>query len=183
MTISNELIINKSDSLGKYLIETRRFLHENPELSGIEYDTSKFLKDEVSNLGLEIKDVGGTGFYAILDTGKPGKTIGLRTDIDALPIKESESNLANIRKTRSKLEGVFHACGHDGHMAILLTAARILNDIKNHLSGRIIFIFEEGEEIGSGIDKMIEGLKNENIDAIYGNHLASFLESKKNFNY
>lgn len=178
MTISNEYIINQSNKLEDYLLDTRRYLHENPELSGIEYETSRFLKDEMSKLGLDINEVSNTGFFAVLDTKRPGKTIGLRTDIDALPIKESESNLVNIRKNRSKLDGVFHACGHDGHMAILLTAAKILTDIKDQLSGRIIFIFEEGEETGSGIDKMIEALKDEDIDAIYGNHLASFLKSK-----
>lgn len=154
-------------------------MHEYPELSGEEYETTKFLKNEVNKLGLPIVEVGGTGFYAILDTERPGKTIGLRTDIDALPIEETPSNLKNKRICRSKREGIFHACGHDGHMATVLAAMNILYHYKDKLNGRIIFIFEEGEETGCGIDKMIKALEKENIDAIYGNHLAAFLETGK----
>lgn len=179
MTISNEKILQSVEDLDQYIIQTRRYLHENPELSGKEYETSKFLKNQAARLGLPIVEVGGTGFYAILDTGRPGKTIGLRTDIDALPIKESSYNIKNQRLCLSKVDGVFHACGHDGHMACLLASMKILTQMKDELSGRIIFIFEEGEEVGSGIARMVEALKIENIDAIYGNHLASFLEAGK----
>ncbi|WP_073998578.1 amidohydrolase [Anaerococcus urinomassiliensis] len=179
MAIKTKELLTKVNDIENYLIETRRYLHENPELSGKEFETSKFLKNEVQKLGLDIVEVKGTGFYAVLDTGRKGKTIALRTDIDALPVLENERNLAIDRVCRSKSEGVFHACGHDGHMAISLGAAKILSDLKDELTGRIIFIFEEGEETGSGIDSMIEALKLEKIDAIYGNHLASFLDSKK----
>lgn len=179
MAIENKQIIKSVDNLNDYLINTRRYLHENPELSGKEIETSKFLKEQVKELDLDIKEVLGTGFYAILDTGRKGKTLGLRTDIDALPILENRNNLNGARICRSKDDGVFHACGHDGHMAILLGVMKILVENKNKLNGKIIFIFEEGEETGSGISPMIESLKNEKIDAIYGNHLASFLETGK----
>src|SRR5699024_8910785 len=98
-----------------------------------------------------IEEVEGTGFTALLDTGKPGRTIGIRTDIDALPVIENPNNLAGPRKYRSKNHGVMHACGHDGHMAIVLTTIKILTELKAALTGKIYFIFEEGEEIGSGI--------------------------------
>ena len=179
MTIENQQIIKNVDKLNDYLRNTRRYLHENPELSSKEFETSKFLKEQVKKLGLDIKEVPATGFYAILDTGNRGKTLGLRTDIDALPILEIENNLNGKRVCRSKNDGVFHACGHDGHMTILLASMKILVENKEKLNGKIIFIFEEGEEIGSGISPMIEALKDEGIDAIYGNHLASFLETGK----
>jgi amidohydrolase len=179
MTIENQQIIKNVDELNGYLRNTRRYLHENPELSSKEFETSKFLKEQVKKLGLDIKEVPATGFYAILDTGNRGKTLGLRTDIDALPILENENNLNGKRVCRSKNDGVFHACGHDGHMTILLASMKILVENKEKLNGKIIFIFEEGEEIGSGISPMIEALKDEGIDAIYGNHLASFLETGK----
>ncbi len=177
--MDNEKLIKAVDSYEDYMIKTRRYLHENPELSGQEINTSKFLKEEVRKLGLPITEVEGTGFYAILDTGRPGKTLGLRTDIDALPIKEADRNSSQERIVKSKNEGVFHACGHDGHMTIALTTMKILVENKDDINGKVIFIFEEGEETNVGIKPMIEALKGLDIDAFYGNHLASFLETGK----
>jgi amidohydrolase len=179
MSISNDSITKSVEIIENYLVKTRRYLHENPELSGEEFETSKFLKSEVQKLNLPITEVEGTGFYAILDTEKVGKTIGLRTDIDALPIVEKEENQKSKRVCKSKVNGKFHACGHDGHMAILLAAMQILVKNKDNLKGKIIFIFEEGEEICSGIGKMVEALEKEKIDAIYGAHLAAFLDTGK----
>lgn len=179
MSISNDSITKSVEIIENYLVKTRRYLHENPELSGEEFETSKFLKSEVQKLNLPITEVEGTGFYAILDTEKVGKTIGLRTDIDALPIVEKEENQKAKRVCKSKVNGKFHACGHDGHMAILLAAMHILVKNKDNLKGKIIFIFEEGEEICSGIGKMVEALEKEKIDAIYGAHLAAFLDTGK----
>lgn len=179
MALENKTIIDSVVGQKEFLVNTRRYLHENPELSGKEFETSKFLKNECQNLGLEIHDVEGTGFYAILDTGRAGKTIGLRADIDALPVQENKLNLKNNRLCKSKVDGVFHACGHDGHMAISLATARILVKHKDKLNGKVIFIFEEGEETGIGIEKMIKALKKENIDAFYSNHLVSFLYTGK----
>jgi len=179
MSISNDSITKSVEIIENYLVKTRRYLHENPELSGEEFETSKFLKSEVQKLNLPITEVEGTGFYAILDTEKVGKTIGLRTDIDALPIVEKEENQKAKRVCKSKVNGKFHACGHYGHMAILLAAMHILVKNKDNLKGKIIFIFEEGEEICSGIGKMVEALEKEKIDAIYGAHLAAFLDTGK----
>ncbi|MDU5534679.1 MAG: M20/M25/M40 family metallo-hydrolase, partial [Anaerococcus sp.] len=141
MSISNDSITKSVEIIENYLVKTRRYLHENPELSGEEFETSKFLKSEVQKLNLPITEVEGTGFYAILDTEKVGKTIGLRTDIDALPIVEKEENQKAKRVCKSKVNGKFHACGHDGHMAILLAAMHILVKNKDNLKGKIIFIF------------------------------------------
>lgn len=161
----------------QYMINTRRYFHENPEVSSKEFETSEYLKRKMKSLNMEIKAVEGTGFYAILDTGRPGKTIGLRTDIDALPMQEHENNLKQAKKCVSKRDGAMHACGHDGHMAVVLAAAKILSDLKEQLNGKIIFIFEEGEEIGAGIDAMIHALRDYHIDAIYGTHLAAFMDT------
>ncbi|MSS78098.1 amidohydrolase [Anaerococcus sp. AGMB00486] len=151
-------------------------MHEFPELSSKEFKTRKFLISECRKLCLEIEEVqNSTGFVAILDTKRPGKIVGIRTDIDALPIDESEFNLNRKKEKVSKNPGVMHACGHDAHMAIVLTSAKILTNLKDRLSGKIYFIFEEGEETGSGIYPMIEHLKDVGFDAIYGNHIDTDL--------
>lgn len=176
----NDFIIENAKIIEAETIRTRRYLHEHPELSSEEFETVKFLKKEIKKLDLPIEDVpDSTGFTVLLDTGKEGKTLGIRTDIDALPVQENPENLAGPRKYSSKNPGVMHACGHDGHMAIILSTMKILHGAKEHLSGKVYFIFEEGEEIGSGIEAMVRHLENKEIDAIYGNHLASFLDSGK----
>lgn len=178
MTGVNEFIKNKAKELESETISTRAYLHENPEVSAKEYETSKFLKDEVKKSGLLVEEVPrSTGFTALLDTGKPGRIVGIRTDIDALPIEEDPMNLAGPKKYFSKNSGAMHACGHDGHMSIVLSTIKILKEMEKKLSGKIYFIFEEGEEIGSGIEAMVQHLENKGIDAIYGNHLASFMDS------
>lgn len=175
--MNDKYILEEINKDKNKLIDQRRKLHTLAEVSSKEYRTSAYLKDEVRKLGLPIVEVEGTGFYAILDSKRDGKTIGLRTDIDALPICEAETNLSQKRIVVSEDKEVFHACGHDGHMAILLSTMRILKKNIDKLKGKIIFIFEEGEETGIGVFKMIDKLKDENIDFFYGNHLASFLKT------
>ena len=177
---SNEKILEKVDEYFTYSKNIRDYLHENPEVSDKEYETSKYLKNECEKLGLLVEDVkNSTGFTALLDTKKPGKTIGIRTDIDALAIDESEYNKKYKKEVVSKNKGVSHACGHDSHMSVALTAAHILNDLKDDFSGKIYFIFEEGEETGAGIYPMIDHLKDKNIDAFYGNHQSPALDVGK----
>ncbi|MCI5972023.1 MAG: amidohydrolase, partial [Anaerococcus sp.] len=171
------LIKDQIEKDKKKILDTRRKLHRMAEVSGKEFKTSKFLKEEVKKLGLAIVEVPTTGFYAVLDSGRPGKTLGLRTDIDALPICESSFNLTREKYSVSDNKEASHACGHDGHMTILLESMKILVENKDKIKGRIIFIFEEGEETGCGIIPMIKALEKENIDAFYGNHLASFLKT------
>lgn len=179
--VSREAVLTKVQSVDGYVRQVRGYLHEHPELSGEEYETSRYLQEELAKLGLPVTKVEGTGFYAVLDTRRPGKTIGLRTDIDGLPIEENPFNLKQKKRWISKNEGVSHACGHDGHMAILLGSIKILNDLKDRLRGKIVFIFEEGEETNSGIGAMIEALRPLEIDAIYGNHLKSNLNTGELF--
>ena len=179
--IETGLILQKVKEANSDLNALRGYLHERPELSGMEFETAKFLQAEIAKLGLPITRVSETGFYAVLDANRPGKTICLRADIDALPIHESETNLMQRKRYLSHTAGVSHSCGHDGHMAVLLKAAKILTDLKDRLNGKIIFIFEEGEETNSGIDAMVTALRPLNIDAVYGFHLKSNLETGKLF--
>lgn len=177
--------MSKVKEIMPYTIEVRRHLHENPELSSQEFKTSDYLKKICREFNLEIEEVpadersAGTGFIATLDTQKPGKTIALRTDIDALPIKENDKNLKGSRSVKSQVDGKMHACGHDGHMAILVASMKLLVEMKDDLKGKIIFVFEEGEESSTGIHAMVRLLKTKKIDAIYGNHLYSGLETGK----
>lgn len=175
--ISNDRLKELVQEQEAYMIETRRYLHRHPEISSHEYETTQFLQNEMKNLGLEIHTIEKTGFYAILDTNRDGKTIGIRTDIDALPMQENIHNLKGERVCISENDGAMHSCGHDGHMATVLAAAKVLVNIQSHLSGKIVFIFEEGEEIGTGIHAMVEALKPLNIDEIYGTHLAAFMDT------
>lgn len=181
--IKKEQILELLEQFDNEARAMRRYFHENPEVSSHEVETSKFLKEKAIGLGLEIEEVpvdgksNGHGFIATLDTGKPGKTIGLRTDIDALPVRENPYNLAGPRKIMSKNEGVMHACGHDGHMTTLLYSMKFLMVLKDQLTGKIVFIFEEGEELAAGVDGMIQVLQDKKIDGIYGNHFAAFLET------
>lgn len=175
--VQKEIILGKVHAVDSYVREMRGYLHEHPELSARELETSRFLQKEIAELGLPVTKVQGTGFYVVLDTHRPGKTIGLRADIDALPVPENPFNLKQKKKWVSKSKGVSHACGHDGHAAVLLGAIKILNDLQEHFNGKIIFIFEEGEETNSGIDAMVDALRPLKIDAIYGNHLRSSLNT------
>ena len=142
----NERILQLAKTYEPETIAIRTYLYEHPEVSSKEYETSRYLKEKVTEMGLEIEEVEGTGFTALLDTGKPGRTIGIRTDIDALPVIENPNNLAGPRKYRSKNHGVMHACGHDGHTSMLIHAGKILYDNKKDLKGTILLIFQPAEE-------------------------------------
>lgn len=161
--------------------DLRGYLHEHPELSNQEYATSKLLKGKCRALGLEVRETENTGFIAILDTGRPGKTLGMRADMDALPIHENPMNLKQDKAWVSKTDNVMHACGHDGHMAIMMAVIRLLVENQYQLQGKLVFIFEEAEENNTGIHIMVDFLKDQGIefDAIYGNHVASFVDTGK----
>ena len=171
-----EVIANKEK-----LISIRRFFHENPEIAYEEYQTSAYIATFLQELGLEVtKEVGKTGVVGLLKGSSPGPTILIRADMDALPLKEA-TNLS----FKSKKDGVHHACGHDGHMAILLIAAKIISEkFKNQLKGNIKFVFQPAEEGGFGARAMILDAKNpvlENpkVDQCYGLHLMSVEEVGK----
>jgi amidohydrolase len=168
------------------LIEWRRYFHEHPELSNREFKTGAKIAEQLKALGMEVQyPVAKTGVVAILKGGRPGPVVALRSDIDALPITERNSlPFASREKSTfgGQETGVMHACGHDGHMSILLAVAEILSKNKNDLKGSVKFIFqpaEEGAPAGEegGAALMIkEGvLENPKVDVIFGLHIQSLL--------
>jgi amidohydrolase len=164
-----------SRSVIEEVIELRRYFHRRPEVSFSEHDTSEYLGERLRQLGLELQRCPTeTGVVALLDTGKPGKTVMLRADIDALPILE-ESGVDFASGT----EGRMHACGHDAHMAIMVGVARTLVDRIWDVSGRYLFVFQPAEEIVSGAKAMIANglLDDHHPDSVIGLHVTSFTES------
>jgi amidohydrolase len=157
------------------VIELRRYFHRHPEVSFGERSTSDYIGGRLRELGLNIKACPtDTGVVAMLDTGRPGKTVMLRADIDALPIHE-ESGVDFASRT----DGLMHACGHDAHMGIMVGVARTLIERVPDLRGRYLFVFQPAEEIVSGAKAMIaRGLLDDHQpDFVIGLHIVSFMES------
>ena len=153
----------------KMIIDWRRDFHQFPELSFQEHRTGDVIADELRSMGLEPKvKVGKTGVTADLKFGN-GPMIGLRADMDALPIQETSG-----LPFSSQNDGVMHACGHDGHMAMLLGAAKALTQIDNQYNGTVRFIFQPAEEGEGGARYMIEDGCLEGIDEIYGIHVWNY---------
>jgi amidohydrolase len=153
------------------MVALRRDFHRHPELSFQEKRTSEIIAERLTRAGLEVKTgIAKTGVVGILRGDKPGKTIAWRADIDALPLTE----LLQAPFT-SGTPGVMHACGHDGHTAIAITAAEILAARRAALPGTVVFIFQPAEELLSGAKPMIEAgvLDNPRVDEIYGLHLTT----------
>jgi amidohydrolase len=175
MTDNDPAIPTPSRSVVDEVIELRRHFHRHPEVSFSEHETSRQLGARLSQLGLELKPCPTeTGVVAMLDTGRPGKTVMLRADIDGLPILE-ESGVTFASRT----DGRMHACGHDAHMAIMIGVARTLVDHIHDMRGRYLFVFQPAEEIVEGAKAMIaKGLLDQHHpDSVIGLHIASFLES------
>ncbi len=160
------------------LVAVRRRLHAQPELSMVEHETAAFVAAELGKLELdEVRTgIGQTGVLGTLRGGKPGPVTLLRADMDALPITE-----LNAVPYRSERAGVMHACGHDGHVAILLAAARALAGRRAEVPGTLVFCFQPGEEGHAGAQKMIDdgALENPHVDRTFALHLYSELEVGK----
>ena len=149
-----------------YVISLRRHFHQYPELSMEEYETSKKIKEELDKMGIEYRSAANTGIIATIKGDKPGKTIALRADMDALPVEE----LTDF-DFKSKIDGHMHACGHDSHMATLLGAAKILNDMKEQINGTVRLIFQPAEENAKGAHAMIRDGAIDSVDSIFGIHI------------
>ncbi len=157
------------------LIELRRDFHKHPELGYEEYRTSEIVHDYLKDLGLEVKKLAKTGVVGLLRGTRPGKTVMLRADIDALP-QEEKTDV----DYKSENNGVMHACGHDGHTAMLLIAAKVLCKYKDKINGNIKFVFQPNEEEAGALDMINEGvLEDPKVDAAFGIHLWTPLESGK----
>jgi amidohydrolase len=128
------------------IIRVRHRIHRNPELAHVEHATSEFVRETLASLNVRIVDPFlGTDVVGIMEGNGPGENVTLRADLDALPVPEKTG-----LPYRSRVEGVSHACGHDGHVAILLGAARILDEMRDTFSGSVRFVFQPGEEIVAG---------------------------------
>ena len=162
-------IKNLANKYKDYVINLRREFHQIPEPSLEEYETSKKIKKELDKLGIKYKEVGATGIVATIEGKNQNKKIALRADMDALQVKECTGV-----EYSSKNVGMMHACGHDGHISMLLGAAKILNEIKEELNGTVKLYFQPAEEIGVGAKSMLkeEPLKN-NVDGCFAIHLWS----------
>ena len=151
-----------------YAIELRRYFHQHPELAFQENVTCAKIVGELEDAGFHCQELAGTGVITTLDTGVAGPTILLRADMDGLPVQEDSTI-----PWKSKNEGCMHACGHDAHMAIMVTLATIL---KKHppKKGKIIFVFQPAEEGGSGAQRMLEeGLSLKDVDKALAFHVWS----------
>jgi amidohydrolase len=155
------------EALSGRLVAWRRELHRHPEIAHKEEWTSAYLRDHFKKLGLPAKSLAGTGLRAVLKGRPGGKTVALRTDMDALPLQE-EGN----KKYRSLNPGAAHACGHDGHMAVLMAAAELLAKRKERFKGNVVFICQPAEELPpGGAQLMIKAGALEGAGAIFGLHL------------
>lgn len=175
-------LVNKIKALSEEyfqeVLNIRRHIHANPELSFKEYKTAEFIESKLKEFGItNIKRIAKTGVTFCLEGKGKGKTIALRADIDALPILE-----ANDVSYKSKNEGVMHACGHDVHTSNLLGAAKILSQLTDHFNGTIKFIFQPGEEKSPGGASILikEGvLKDPAPESILGQHVMPLIPEGK----
>lgn len=167
-------ILEEALELKPYMVELRNYFHSHPELAHNEFNTCKYIEEKLSEIALPFKRVAGTNVIAELDSGVPGKTLLLRADIDALPIQEE-----NDVPYKSQNSGIMHACGHDGHTAYLLGAAKILSAHKKDFKGKVIFAFQAAEEIGNGARDIINSGILDNVDRTFAIHFQSGLDVGK----
>jgi len=172
------------------VIEWRRYIHQHPELSNREFNTSKLVADKLKEFGIEVRTgIAHTGVVGILKGGKPGPVVGLRADMDALPVTERTDVPFKSTVTADydgHTVGVMHACGHDSHVAMLLGTAKVLSSMRDKVPGTVVFIFqpsEEGAPAGEegGAELMVkEGvMDNPKIDAVFGIHINAQTEIGK----
>ena len=186
----SQLINQAVSKVEQKVINWRRDIHQNPELSNREVRTAALVAEHLTSLGMEVKKgVAVTGVVGVLKGGKPGPVIALRADMDALPVIE-RTNVPFASKAKGVYNGeevgVMHACGHDSHVAILMGVAEILSGMKKDIKGTVVFIFQPAEEGApkgeeGGAELMVkEGvLNNPKVDVIFGLHINAQLEAGK----
>lgn len=172
MQLRSVSLLQDAKAIESEIIRTRRALHQKPELSYHEVATARFVARRLKALGVKVTEgVGGTGVVGILKGAKKGRVVGLRADMDALPVTE----MADV-PFRSQVKGVMHACGHDTHVAMLLGAAKILAKHRGELCGTVKFLFQPAEEHGGtgGAKPMIDAgaMKNPKVDYVFGLHIS-----------
>ncbi len=161
-------LFDKLEKNYEEMVSIRRHLHQHPELSFKEEKTAKYIQTYYETLGIEVRSqVGGNGVVAKIYGEKPGKTIALRADFDALPIQDEKDV-----PYKSLVPGVMHACGHDGHTATLLVLAKVLHEIREELEGNYVIIHQHAEEYApGGAISMIKDGCLDGVDVIFGTHL------------
>lgn len=171
----NERIKQAIQQYSEELTAIRRKLHSEPELSWEEVNTTNFVCDYLNQLGISYRRTEPTGVIAEIKGGKPGKTVALRGDMDALSVEELNKDLPYSSKT----EGKMHACGHDSHTAMLMIAAKALNEIKEELPGNVRLLFQPAEEVAEGAKALVKQGAVEGVDNVFGIHIWSQMPTNK----
>jgi len=184
----NQKVAIAIDKIETKCIAWRKDFHLHPELGNREFRTSKIVADHLRSLGIEVQEnVAKTGVVGILKGGKPGPCIALRADMDGLPIVENKNlpDASTVRTTYNGQDvGVMHACGHDTHVAMLMSVAEVLAGVRNDLKGTVKFIFQpaeegppEGEEGGAALMVKEGVMENPKVDVVFGLHIESAIET------
>ncbi|MCH5598473.1 amidohydrolase [Niabella ginsengisoli] len=188
---STQTINSKAAAIQSKLVEWRRHIHQNPELSNREFKTQQYVLAHLKKLGIETQTMAKTGVVGILKGGKPGPVIALRADMDALPVLE-RNDLPYRSTTKGEYLGkevpVMHACGHDAHVAILMGTAEVLASMQKDIPGTVKFIFQPaeegappGEEGGAALMVKEGVMDNPKVDVVFGLHIESWIEEGKVF--
>ncbi|WP_114791601.1 amidohydrolase [Niabella yanshanensis] len=184
-------IATKAQAVQPRLVEWRRHIHQNPELSNREFKTQQYVLAHLKKLGIQTDTLAKTGVIGILKGGKPGPVLALRADMDALPVLE-RNDLSYKSTAKGEYLGkevaVMHACGHDAHVAILMGTAEVLASMKKDIPGTVKFIFQPaeegappGEEGGAALMVKEGVMDNPRVDAVFGLHIESWIEEGKVF--
>ena len=176
-------LLKEASSVLPYMIDRRRWYHTWPELSGKEDNTIASISDELDAMGIRHTIVPDGGILGFIDGDTAGKTVLLRADVDGLPIREDSCNLKNPRLCISKNDGVSMMCGHDAHIAMLLGTAKILTAHRDSIKGRVILMFERGEESARNIGYLHRYMRQNDIepDTCWGLHAYPALETGRIF--
>lgn len=172
-------VLKEAECLEDYVISVRRHLHENPEIGLQEANTIKFVTKELESMNIPYEVIPNGGIIGYIKGLSSNKKIILRADLDALPMKENEYNLKQKKSSVSKTEHAAHTCGHDGHTAMLLGAAKMLSNNSYKFDGEVILAFEQAEEFGEGITNLISRLIEIGADTSWGIHLKSDIPAGK----
>lgn len=174
-------ILKEGMNLKEEIAKNRNYLHVNPELSGKEDKTLRWIEEKLEDMGIAYSIVPKGGIVAVVDGASKGKRILLRSDVDALPVRESSRNLCRPKTVVSSKEDVSHACGHDAHTSMLLGALRVLSEKRAQFSGQIVAVFERGEESAYGVFPILDYLVSnfDGMDGSFAIHVNADVEEGK----
>lgn len=176
MTDLKKIIRKKAENHFDYMVQTRRYLHKNPEVSFKEYDTTEYIIHELKKLNIRVEQPLETGCVGIIKGKKSERVIALRTDIDALEMEEEGDAKKDFFSERP---GAAHCCGHDGHMANMLGVANILSELQEEITGKVLLIFQPGEEKLPGGGRLLTEtgfLQEQGVQEVYGMHMSPDFE-------